>query len=355
MAKTCARCGHDVGRHNPQDPGECFDCSCVAFWVPTTPEATINEVLEFLPPQEVFPDKILQKAFFDGLLEGNVLDRWGKKNLHVSDLRVALDDMDEKACARALWLRLRGAKEKPFTFGEMLRWDHGNRIHQRVVELLRKGLEPLGWRLQAIEERVKLQYGITGTLDLELYSPTNSFWVVDFKTLSKLGFFYLEGPRPGDVLQVQSYVKARNAAGGVLLYIDREGDNGARAYPVPRNDEAVEAAAAYAYKIAWRTDEAPPILPPKLKRNVNKGGDSLSIENRWQCQWCSLYEVSCPGALPKELSGLGIIGYDDKKGGLRVLDRVKRKNDKGEEVEIEVPAIAKQVLLHLLNPEKPLA
>lgn len=231
-------------------------------------------------------------------------DEWDDSVVHVSDLSVALEG---EGCPRQLWLRLGGAKRKPLTAGQMLMFDHGHRIHERLVELIAQGLEP-GWYIHSVETPVELPGPVTGRYDTVLEGPEDTMIVVDFKTLRGRAFGYLNEARPAHALQVQGYGFGTNASGGLVFYVDREGQNAARQFFIPRNDQAVEDALRIVLAIAG-SDTCPPILEPRLLITRNKGPDSVKIAQPWQCDYCQYLDVSCKGALPKKQRELGIIGY----------------------------------------------
>lgn len=245
-------------------------------------------------------------------------DDWDDSKLHISDLAVAIGEK----CPRQLWLRLRGAEKKPESAGKLLMFDHGHRIHERLIEIIRSGLNN-GWKIQAVEKQVSLGE-ITGRFDTRLWNETEGWEIiVDFKTLRGRAFGYLTEAKPSHVLQVQSYIAAADADGGLVFYVDREGENAARQFYVQRNDDRVWDAAETAIAIA-KQEEPPPILEPKLKIGKNKGPDSVKLEQPWQCEYCEYSGPSCPGALPPNMRGLGIIGYLDEgefkpKKGFEIL------------------------------------
>ncbi len=44
----------------------------------------------------------------------------------------------------------------------------------------------------------------------------------------------------------------------------------------------------------------PEILSPKIRVKENKGDNSIYISEPWQCKYCKVKDVSCPGALAPE-------------------------------------------------------
>ncbi len=251
----------------------------------------------------------LPKALQKGLERKD--DTWDNTVLHVSDLSVALGP--EGTCPRSLWLRLKGAKKLPPTAGKLLMFDHGHRIHERVVEILEKGL-PEKWQITGVEEPVRIE-GITGTLDFMVWDQeTDTLVIVDFKTQRGRAFGYLNGPKPSHVLQVQSYMAAEDVDHGLLFYLDREGQNASVQFEVERDDQKVGWAIEEAKRIQ-AAKEAPPLLSAYLDITENKGPDSVKLKEPWQCSYCDYRHVSCEGALPKDMcDNSGIIGYIDESG-----------------------------------------
>ncbi len=244
-------------------------------------------------------------------------DEWQRDRLHVTDLSVALDGEDG-ACPRALWLRLHGAAETPQTVGQALMFDHSHAIHERIIPLLQKGLVGTGWKLEHTELSLVglLPEGVdAGRMDSALKHESGAVRVYDTKTVRGKAFGYLNQPKPAHTLQVQTYAMAFDADGGVLFYVDREGQNAARQFNVERDDAAVLAAVAKA-KAIRALPEAPPILSPKLEIRENRGPDSIYLTEGWRCGYCRMRGTSCAGALPPHLRDLGIVAKRAKDGTL---------------------------------------
>ena len=231
----------------------------------------------------------------------NQEDDWGDSRVHVSDLAVAIGEK----CARQLWLRLQGAKKKDLTAGQLLMFDHAHRIHERLVEVIRENLNG-GWQIQAVEKQVSIG-DVTGRYDTRLWHDGEGWEIiVDFKTMRGRAFGYFKDAKPAHVLQVQAYVTAADADAGLLFYVDREGQNAARQFFVERDDARVFTALRHTLDIAKGPD--PGILAPKVEVRQNKGPDSVYLKQPWNCDYCEYIDVSCPGALPKKMRELGIVG-----------------------------------------------
>ena len=229
------------------------------------------------------------------------IDTWDETRLHVSDLPVAIGEK----CPRQLWLRIRGAEKKKLTAGKLLMFDHGKRIHERLVELM---LLPEDWEIESVESPVDIK-GITGRYDTRLFNTAKGWeLIVDFKTVRGNKFNYLDEAMPAHVLQVQAYIAGSDADGGLVFYVDREGQNQAKQFFVKREDERVFQAIEIAKNIAEQKFP-PPLLEPVLKISKNKGPDSVKLCQDWKCDYCEYQDVSCPGALKPYQRKNGIIGH----------------------------------------------
>ena len=246
----------------------------------------------------------LPLALDAGLREKEQADDRDNSVLHISDLSVAIGE----GCPRSLWLRLRGAEKKELTTGKLLMFDHGKRIHERLIELMQLNN---GWKIQAVEKPVVLG-PVVGRYDTRLWHSVEGWEIiVDFKSVRGRKFGYLDNPMPSHVLQVQAYITAADADGGLIFYVDREGQNSAKQFYVERDDNIVMFAVDECMKIAEAKEE-PEILQPKLQINENKGPDSVKLSMPWNCDYCDYCDLSCPGALPKKMRNLGIVGYCDE-------------------------------------------
>jgi hypothetical protein len=240
-------------------------------------------------------------AVESGLTRG---DDWGRDTLHVTDLRHALPG---EGCPRQLWLRLNNAEARRHSLGELLRFDRGHYFHEWMTEVLNAGL-PKGWAVKLVEQSLTglLPHNIRGTLDVLLEGP-DTVRVLDFKTVRGRAFNFLDEPKPAHALQVRTYAMAIDAEGADVLYIDREGTNGVRAFSVERDDQQVRDCIARTVAIA-EAGEPEPVLGAVLGVRENKGPDSVYLNEPWQCQYCEYRDVSCPGALPREQRERGIVG-----------------------------------------------
>ena len=250
-------------------------------------------------------------------------DDWDDKALHISDLGTAIGE----GCPRALWLRLNGAKKKEATTGKLLMFHHGQRIHEDLVELITPHL-PDEWHIIKVEQPVEV-YGLTGRYDYQMIHKDGTKVIVDFKSIRGRAFNYLDGPKPAHVIQVQGYMAAEDADHGIIWYVDREGQNASQQFVVERDDDRVEIA-AMRLGYGARHKNPPLILDPVLEIKENKGPDSVKVKQPWQCDYCDYLDVSCPGALPKEMRERGIVGklgmcgdYMPTKGNEDMVNLVK--------------------------------
>ena len=255
----------------------------------------------------------LPRAIEEGLSQEK--DTWGEDRIHVSDLAVTLDGNDKK-CPREFWMRLRGYKKKPLTPGKKLMFDHGNRIHERIADVITSGLEEQ-WEIIGIESPVIFrEFNITGTTDFVIRNIyTEEIFIVDFKTVRGRAFYHLDDAKESHKLQVQSYAYGKDADGGLVLYIDREGQNAQMQFPVERNDEKVKRAIEETLQIAQQ-EKIPPKLDYTIQINENKGPDSIKVCEPWQCQYCDYKDVSCDGALPVKFRTNSIVGKVDDEGNI---------------------------------------
>jgi hypothetical protein len=205
--------------------------------------------------------------------------------IHVSDLAVGIPVADGGKCKRQLWLQLQGAEKRQAHAGEMLMWAAGHRLQEAATQWLEEGLG--GWRIHMVERPVRLG-NIVGRYDALLLGPDGERVVVDFKTARGRSFDYLDGPKPAHEMQVRAYCMAVEADYGMLLYMDREGQNFARQFVVERDDEKVRAAVSEAERIAGLA-EPPPVLDPVKKRNGK-------LARPWNCDYCPFLDISCDGA-----------------------------------------------------------
>lgn len=300
----------------------------------------------------------LENALVEGLKgagrqmsDGSVAE-WKQQKLHASDLGVFIPTEEGGKCHRQLKLRLQGAPKKPDKLGTALMWDHGNRIHDRMVQLLTVGFARLHqqggdlWQVVEVEKDVSeaLVGKAVGRLDILITGPNGERAVIDVKTI-RSNTFNFPLPRQTNVLQAQSYMMAEDADYGIILYVDREGQRAIKVGYVLRDDASVERAYEVALNI-HESEELPRVLEPQVNVRENKGPDAVYVGNPWQCTYCDYLGVSCPGALSPDAQVEGIVGY--------IKDRefkVKLPDDKAEQVKhiaaakVALPVLKKRDLI----------
>ena len=225
--------------------------------------------------------------------------------LHVTDLAVAIGE----SCARQLKLKLMDADRNLHTAGKLLMFRNGQRIHEDLAYLLELGL-PADWAIDSIEQHVEFA-GIIGTADIIIrHTVSGEIVVVDFKSVRGRAFHYLEEAKPAHVLQVQSYSYGLDASIGLVLYVDREGQNSFKQFVVPRDDVKVLDAVCATKAIVADT-ELPPTLEPvvKMGKATKTKGVPVTISMPWNCDYCDYRDVTCHGSLPYEYRNIGVVGH----------------------------------------------
>jgi hypothetical protein len=273
------------------------------------------------------------RAAIDRALEEDD-EAWNDSALHVSDLSVALPDGG--GCPIALRKRMRGdPKEQPH-LGIRVMFSHGQAIHDRFAELLKKGLDEVGseWHVVAVEypipdhklgtaeegradlvlERLELPEAVAdaseGVPDVPFPEVTGTL-VVDWKTVRGRAMRYIRsgGPKPAHTLQVQTYARALDADGGLLVYVDREGQNGIEVFPVERDDERVTQMEKAVERLRAMPEDPEPLdvgMGPQVSVRSNKGPDSVTLKRPWQASYCDFEDCPCAQTLPFEKE---IVGY----------------------------------------------
>lgn len=229
---------------------------------------------------------------------------WDGSKLHASDLGL-LDPED--GCPRQLWGRVHGWRAQSTGLGKLLMFDNAYGVHERVAWHLAHGLPAQGWEVIEVEEAIEAEG--EGRLDVLIeYRRKGGFEgdevlavtrvVVDIKSVRGAAFSYLFKAKQPHVWQVQAYVRAKQAAYGILLYVDREGQNGMKQFNVGGDTDGTAERWALGRAVV-ELPEAPPMLP-------EKGVGEL----HWRCTYCNFLDVSCPSAIPPE-------GRKDKKKARR--------------------------------------
>lgn len=263
-------------------------------------------------------------------------DNWNESVLHVSDLSVP-----EEGCPRELWLRLKGADKRMASVGRMWRFRVAKEIHKDLTTLLKVGL-PREWEIEGVEVPMSFD-GIVGSADLLLRNTSNhSYIVVDYKSARGQSFHYqtYEFAKRSHEIQVQGYIYGLVfPIGAVVLYADREGDNGFRqTEPVNPDNETIQRLTEE-IKAIRDNKKQPPLLEPFVEITENKGDNSVKLSMPWQCNYCDYRDVSCHGALHSNLRADGIVGYFDANNEFR-----NDKKTKGGIVKLSSDEVAEKVI-----------
>ncbi len=255
-------------------------------------------------------------------------DSCGRKGkLYVSDLKYGLPLPEDGDCPKKLWGILRGEKQSPKTPGVDLMLHAGDRLHKQVGEWLKHNLTG-GWKVVQIEQSLEVE-GLRGRLDILLENgDLHLTAVLDIKTKRGAAFSYLHEPKAADVIQVQAYVRGKDANFGLLLYVDREGQNWLKIFVVPRNDVAVINYADDVKEIRRKAQAGEPVegMEPMLVRKKNKGPDSLTVKWPWQVTWCPLEKCHCKARISKSLP-TGIVAHIDNSGVVKMTDKYQDRDD----------------------------
>lgn len=235
-----------------------------------------------------------------------------KRNLYVGDLGYAYD-----LCARQLKLKLAKAPKREKSYNELLMLMHGNIVHGEAVKYIEIGLDNY-WEIVGVEESVQ-GLGLRGRYDMKIEGQRGEQVIIDFKTSRGKNFDYLDrdGCKPEPKAQVRGYIQIDQADFGVVFYIDREGQNGIREFPVMPNkvDPLIKI-----LKFIKENDQ--PILKPNIRVRKNKSDNSIYISQPWQCNYCDFLDVSCPSALkPSWRNITGIVAKEDDQGNIYAYEK----------------------------------
>jgi hypothetical protein len=179
-------------------------------------------------------------------------------------------------------------------------WDRGHSAEGSILVLLGEHLSAQGWYVEAVQGEVEYK-GISGTFDFWLEHEEGITCVIDCKTARGNAFSRLQQePKESHVLQVSAYALATGADLAGLIYVDREGQNGFIQWEVVPDKAAVDQAIGEVREVSALGYE-PAILRPTLNVRENKGPDSVTIKEPWQCSYCDFRGVSCDGAIPPHL------------------------------------------------------
>ncbi len=260
---------------------------------------------------------------------------WSRKGkLYISDLKWGIPLEGGGDCPKKLWAKMRNEPEKAAGPGVELMLAAGDRLHEAIAGWLSENLKE-DWIVHAVEKRV--QYPPNGTnisvvaedqlhgrMDIELRRlNTIEVGVIDVKTKRGAAFGYLNEAHRADVLQVQCYMECTEyvpAETGLIVYVDREGQNFIKCYEVRRHPEAVKQ--AYQRLLDIRTfafdGEPVPGMAPVVTRKENKGPDSITVKWPWQVEWCPLEHCYCKDRVKKSLPK-GVLAHVNDKGEVKMV------------------------------------
>ena len=242
---------------------------------------------------------------------------WPRKGkLYVSDVRYGIPIEDDGGCKKQLWAMMRDEPRKVSTPGSDLMLAAGDRLHETIEQWLVDHLKG-DWKVTSIEKKVTVD-GLAGRLDILLENAGEQIkCVADIKTKRGAAFRYLFNAKVPDKVQVQTYMKGEDADMGLLIYVDREGQNWIKIFPVHRDDNRVHLVTEKIKEIKKKalTGDPVPGVEPILVRKENKGPDSLSVKWPWQAEWCPLQHCYCKARAAKTLPK-GIIGYVKNNGDI---------------------------------------
>jgi len=112
-------------------------------------------------------------------------------------------------------------------------------------------------------------------------------------------------------------MKGTGATKGILVYVDREGQNFMRPFAVDRDDD--DLVAEVRRMQAMRDGPMPDCIKATVKRNVNKKADSFALTTPWQMNWCNDLECPCKKAVPSFPDGK-VIAKEGADGGIIPTD-----------------------------------
>jgi hypothetical protein len=203
----------------------------------------------------------------------------------------------------------------------------GDRLHEQIGEWLTEYLSD-DWKVTALEECVTLD-GLSGRLDIQLEHFNRKLTAIaDVKTKRGAAFRFLWEPNKSDMLQVQGYMLAKDADYGLLIYVDREGQNWLKIFVVARDDQAVKNAiiSVKAIRKAAQEGRAVQGMEPQVIRKENKGPDSVTIRWPWQVEWCPLEHCYCKARVKSALP-TGIVAHILKDDTVRMTEKYEGRDD----------------------------
>ena len=215
--------------------------------------------------------------------------------------RLYMSDLGDEGCALSKWRTLKDYPQKPKTPGELLMFKQGDNLEEQVADDLASILaDKTDWALVDRQTSVSITVDgeeITGKLDILMRNVVSAeLLVLEVKSKRGRAFSFLPEAKRPNICQTRGYQDGTGATKGILVYVDREGQNFMRAFAVePDHDDLF----AEARKLqAMRDGPAPDCMKLGYKRNSNKGADSFSLTMPWQVNWCNDLECPCKKSMP---------------------------------------------------------
>ena len=225
----------------------------------------------------------------EGLLSEHLISKrkdWARKG------RIYISDLGSEGCELEMYRKLHDFPRRSPTPGEMLMFHQGQALEDWFATELAEALCVSGeWSLVDRQTSVEVE-DVTGKLDVLLrHEKTGDLQVIEAKTKRGAAFKYLDEPKYPNVIQTRAYMMAVDAKYGLLVYIDREGQNFIRTFEVERDDHSVIREIA---KLRNLRDNVttPKSQKPLVSIRRNKGPDSVYLKLPWQVSWCG--DASCP-------------------------------------------------------------
>lgn len=236
--------------------------------------------------------------------------------------RLYISDLGNEGCPLGLWRKLKDYPQTEKKPGELLMFQQGENLEEQVADDLATVLaEQTDWELVNRQTSVEIEVDdevVTGRLDILMRNTaTGDLLVLEVKSKRGNAFQYLDEPKDPNVKQTRAYQKGTGATKGLLVYVDREGQNFMRIFAVEPDEADVEQAVRDL--VALRDGPEPGKMGPTAKRNKNKGADSFTLNVPWQVGWCNDAECPCKKAMPKFPAGK-VIAKEGKDGGLIPTD-----------------------------------
>jgi len=268
------------------------------------------------------PGRDLIRHIEEALVKAVKRDSWPRNGkLYVSDVRYGIPIEDDGDCPKKLWAILRDEPQNPRGPGVELMFAAGDRLHEAIVEWLQDHLSG-GWKVTGVEKKLMVE-GLAGRLDIVLENGNLKLKaVVDVKTKRGGAFRYLSVAKSPDVVQVQAYMMEQDASFGILVYIDREGQNWIKCFLVVRDDVEVTRVANVVKDIKQKAlaGDSVPGIDPILVVKENKGPNSLSVKWPWQVEWCPLKTCYCQARAEKALPK-GVVAHVNDKGVVKMIEK----------------------------------